>query len=173
MPVNVAVVGLGAFGIKHLDALSQIPQARIHSVGHSTQAVADEVGAKYGAARAFTDYRELLAQPELDAVILATPTQLHLTQTLQALDAGKHVQVEIPMADSLAGVQEIVTRQRHTGLVAMAGHTRRFNPSHQYLHERIRAGKFSIQQMDVQTYFFRRSNMNALGKPRSWTDHLL
>jgi 2-hydroxy-4-carboxymuconate semialdehyde hemiacetal dehydrogenase len=135
--------------------------------------VAEEVAAKYGAKRAFTEYGELLAQPDLDGVILATPTQMHLGQTLQALEAGKHVQVEIPMADNLAGVRQIVELQAKSGLVAMAGHTRRFNPSHQFVHNKIKAGEFSIQQMDVQTYFFRRSNMNALGKPRSWTDHLL
>jgi 2-hydroxy-4-carboxymuconate semialdehyde hemiacetal dehydrogenase len=171
--MNIAVVGLGAFGIKHLDALALIPEANIQYVGHSRQAVADEVAAKYGAKKGFTGYAELLAQPDLDAVILATPTQMHLTQTTQALNAGKHVQVEIPMADNLAGVRQIVELAQKTGLVAMAGHTRRFNPSHQYLHQKITAGALSIQQLDVQTYFFRRSNMNALGKPRSWTDHLL
>jgi len=173
MTVNVAVVGLGAFGQKHLDALALIPDAKIQYVGHSKQELADEVAAKYGAKAGFTDYAELLAQPDLDGVILATPTQMHLDQTLQALKAGKHVQVEIPMADNLAGVKEIVELQQQTGLVAMAGHTRRFNPSHQYLHNKIKAGELAIQQMDVQTYFFRRTNMNALGKPRSWTDHLL
>src|SRR5664279_3201238 len=135
--------------------------------------VAEEVAAKYGAARAFTDYTELLAQDDLDAVLLATPTQMHHAQTIEALRAGKHVMVEIPMADSLAGVQEIVDVQRESGKIAMAGHTRRFNPSHQYLHKKIVAGELSIQQMDVQTYFFRRTNMNALGQARSWTDHLL
>ena len=173
MTVNLAVVGLGAFGQKHLDALAQIPDATIRYVAHSKMDVAEEVAAKYGAARAFTDYTELLAQPDLDGVLLATPTQMHHAQTIEALRAGKHVMVEIPMGDSLAGVQEIVDVQRETGLIAMAGHTRRFNPSHQYLHKKIVAGEFSIQQMDVQTYFFRRTNMNALGQPRSWTDHLL
>jgi len=173
MTVNIAVVGLGAFGQKHLDALALIPDAKIQYVGHSKQELADEVAAKYGAKAGFTDYAELLAQPDLDGVILATPTQMHLDQTLQALKAGKHVQVEIPMADNLAGVKQIVELQQQTGLVAMAGHTRRFNPSHQYLHNKIKAGELAIQQMDVQTYFFRRTNMNALGKPRSWTDHLL
>jgi 2-hydroxy-4-carboxymuconate semialdehyde hemiacetal dehydrogenase len=171
--MNIAVVGLGAFGIKHLDALALIPEANIQYVGHSRQEVTDAVAAKYGAKKGFTDYAELLAQPDLDAVILATPTQMHLAQTTQALNAGKHVQVEIPMADNLAGVRQIVELAQKTGLVAMAGHTRRFNPSHQYLHQKITAGELSIQQLDVQTYFFRRSNMNALGKPRSWTDHLL
>jgi 2-hydroxy-4-carboxymuconate semialdehyde hemiacetal dehydrogenase len=173
MTVNLAVVGLGAFGQKHLDALALIDDVNILYVAHSKMDVAEEVAAKYGAKHAFTDYAELLAQPDLDGVILATPTQMHLAQTLQALEAGKHVQVEIPMADNLAGVRQIVDLQAKTGLVAMAGHTRRFNPSHQFVHNKIKAGEFSIQQMDVQTYFFRRTNMNALGKPRSWTDHLL
>ncbi|CAN5272517.1 hypothetical protein BH11ACT4_BH11ACT4_19580 [soil metagenome] len=173
MAVNLAVVGLGAFGQKHLDALTQIPDATIRYVAHSKLDVAEQVAAKYGAARAFTDYSELLAQDDLDGVLLATPTQMHHAQTIEALRAGKHVMVEIPMGDSLAAVREIVDLQRETGLVAMAGHTRRFNPSHQYLHKKIVAGEFSIQQMDVQTYFFRRTNTNALGEPRSWTDHLL
>jgi 2-hydroxy-4-carboxymuconate semialdehyde hemiacetal dehydrogenase len=173
MTVNIAVVGLGAFGIKHLDALANIADANIKYVAHSKMPHAEEVAAKYGAERAFTDYAELLAQPDLDGVILATPTQMHLEQTLQALNAGKHVEVEIPMADNLAGVQEIVDLQQKTGLIAMAGHTRRFNPSHQYVHKLVENGEFNIQQMDVQTYFFRRTNMNALGQPRSWTDHLL
>ena len=173
MTVNIAVVGLGAFGQKHLDALAAIPDANIQYVAHSRMGVAEEVSARYGAKAAFTDYAELLAQPDLDGVILATPTQMHHAQTLEALRAGKHVMVEIPMADSLAGVQEIVDVQEQTGLIAMAGHTRRFNPSHQFVHNRITAGEFTIQQMDVQTYFFRRTNMNALGAPRSWTDHLL
>lgn len=173
MTLNLAVVGLGAFGHKHLDALAAIPDATIRYVAHSKMDVAEEVAAKYGAARAFTDYTELLAQDDLDAVLLATPTQMHHAQTIEALRAGKHVMVEIPMGDSLAGVQEIVDVQRESGKIAMAGHTRRFNPSHQYLHKKIVAGEFAIQQMDVQTYFFRRTNANALGQPRSWTDHLL
>jgi 2-hydroxy-4-carboxymuconate semialdehyde hemiacetal dehydrogenase len=81
--------------------------------------------------------------------------------------------IEIPIADSLADAQAVVGAQRRTGLVAMGGHTRRFNPSHQWIHRRIQAGELKVLQMDVQTYFFRRTNMNALGQPRSWTDHLL
>ena len=173
MTVNLAVVGLGAFGHKHLDALTQIPDAKIQYVAHSRLEKAKEVAEKYGAEGAFTSYSELLAQEDLDGVILATPTQMHHAQTLEALRAGKNAMVEIPMADSLAGVQEIVDVQKETGFIAMAGHTRRFNPSHQYVHNKITAGEFSIHQMDVQTYFFRRTNTNALGQPRSWTDHLL
>lgn len=173
MTVNLAVVGLGAFGHKHLDAITEIPDAKIQYVAHSKMELAQEVAAKYGAKAAFTDYDELLAQEDLDGVILATPTHMHHAQTIAALRAGKHVMVEIPMGDSLAGVQEIVDLQQETGLIAMAGHTRRFNPSHQYVRNLITTGEYNIQQMDVQTYFFRRTNTNALGQARSWSDHLL
>ena len=173
MTVNLAVVGLGAFGQKHLDALTNIPDAKIQYVAHSRQNIADEVAEKFGAKAGFDSYTELLKQPDLDGVLLATPTQMHHAQTVEGLRAGKHVMVEIPMADNLAGVQEIVNVAAETGKVAMAGHTRRFNPSHQYVHNLIEKGEFNIQQMDVQTYFFRRTNTNALGQPRSWTDHLL
>jgi 2-hydroxy-4-carboxymuconate semialdehyde hemiacetal dehydrogenase len=132
-----------------------------------------EIAAKYGIDHVSTDLADSLAIPEVDAVILCTPTQMHAQQTMACLRAGKHVQVEIPMADKLDDAQAIVALQKSTGLVAMAGHTRRFNPSHQWVHQKIKAGEFNIQQMDVQTYFFRRTNMNALGQPRSWTDHLL
>jgi 2-hydroxy-4-carboxymuconate semialdehyde hemiacetal dehydrogenase len=120
-----------------------------------------------------TDLADSLAIKEVDAVILCTPTQMHAAQTMACLNAGKHVQVEIPMCDVLAEGEQALALAQKTGLVAMCGHTRRFNPSHQYVHKKIQAGEFNIQQMDVQTYFFRRTNMNAMGQPRSWTDHLL
>ncbi len=171
--IKVALAGAGAFGIKHLDGIQNIPDVEVVSlVGREldkTQAVAK----KYGIGHVATDLGESLALKELDAVILCTPTQMHAEQTLACLKAGKHVQVEIPLADNLKGAQEVVALQKQTGLVAMCGHTRRFNPSHQYVRRQIEAGKFNIQQMDVQTYFFRRTNMNAAGQPRSWTDHLL
>ena len=132
-----------------------------------------EVAAKYGIGHVTTDLAEALALPEVDAVILCTPTQMHASQAIQCMKAGKHVQVEIPLADSWAEAEEVLKVQKETGKVAMVGHTRRFNPSHQWVHKKIKAGEFNIQQMDVQTYFFRRTNMNALGQARSWTDHLL
>jgi 2-hydroxy-4-carboxymuconate semialdehyde hemiacetal dehydrogenase len=132
-----------------------------------------EVAQKYGVPHATTDLAEALQQPGVDAVILCTPMQMHAEQALQCLAAGKHVQVEIPLADSWQDAQAVAGAAKATGLVCMVGHTRRFNPSHQWLHRRIVAGELAVQQMDVQTYFFRRRNINALGQPRSWTDHLL
>ena len=171
--LKVALAGAGAFGIKHLDGIKLIAGVEVVSLVGRELAKTQEVAEKYGIAHVSTELADSLAMKDVDAVILCTPTQMHAAQTLACLDAGKHVQVEIPLADSWREAQAVAARQKQTGLVAMCGHTRRFNPSHQYVHQRIKAGEFNIQQMDVQTYFFRRSNMNALGQARSWTDHLL
>ena len=143
------------------------------SIVSRTLEQARDVAKKYGAEQATTDLRDALESPDVDAVILCTPTQLHAEQSIAALRAGKHVQVEIPLADNWNDAREVAMTAFETGRTCMVGHTRRFNPSHQWLHNRIVAGELSIQQMDVQTYFFRRSNINALGQPRSWVDNLL
>ncbi|MES2950859.1 MAG: Gfo/Idh/MocA family oxidoreductase [Pseudomonadota bacterium] len=171
--IKVALAGAGAFGIKHLDGIRNIEGVEVVSLVSRELDKTREIAAKYGIPHVSTELADSLALKEVDAVILCTPTQMHAAQSLACLQAGKHVQVEIPLADSLQGAQDVVALAKSSGLVAMCGHTRRFNPSHQYVHQEITAGRFNIQQMDVQTYFFRRSNMNALGQARSWTDHLL
>ena len=172
--VRIGVAGAnGAFGSKHLDALSQIDEVEIVAAMATTLDKADGISDKYSIPNRFDDYDQMLGLSDLDAVILATPTQIHAEQGLKAMAAGKHVLIEIPMADTLADSEALVAKQKETGLVAMAGHVRRFNPSHQWVHNKIIAGELSVQQMDIQTYFFRRTNMNAKGEPRSWTDHLL
>ncbi|MBB5747018.1 Gfo/Idh/MocA family oxidoreductase [Brevundimonas variabilis] len=171
--MKIALAGAGAFGEKHLDGLKLIDGVEVVSlIGRTLDATA-AVAERYGIGHVTTDLAESLAMPEVDAVILCTPTQMHAAQALACMEAGKHVQIEIPLADSLADAEAVFDKQRETGLVCMVGHTRRFNPSHQYIHNKVRAGELNIQQMDVQTYFFRRKNMNAKGQPRSWTDHLL
>jgi 2-hydroxy-4-carboxymuconate semialdehyde hemiacetal dehydrogenase len=170
--MKVIVVGPGAFGIKHLNGIKNIDGIEVVAlVGRTpdkTQKVADE----YGIAQTFTSLEEAL-KIEADAVILCTPTQQHAEQSILCMQAGKHVQVEIPLADSWADSKAVVKTQQETGLTCMVGHTRRFNPSHQWVNQKITAGELNIQQMDVQTYFFRRKNINAKGEARSWTDHLL
>ena len=170
---NVCLAGAGAFGVKHLEALAKIDGVRVTSLVGRTRDATAEVARKFGVGHVTTELDESLARTDVDAVILATPTQLHASQAIACLRAGKHVQVEIPLADSLKGAEAVVAAQKASGKVAMVGHTRRFNPSHQWVHHRVRSGALAIQQMDVQTYFFRRTNINALGQPRSWTDHLL
>ncbi len=171
--IKVALAGAGAFGIKHLEAIQKIDGVEVISLVSRELDKTREVAEKFGIGHCTTELDDALAQKEVDAVILCTPTQMHAAQAIACLKAGKHVEVEIPMADNLADAEALVRVQRQTGLVAMAGHTRRFNPSHQWIHRKIAAGELKVQQMDVQTYFFRRTNMNALGQPRSWTDHLL
>ena len=171
--MRIALAGAGAFGEKHLDGLKLIDGVEIVSIISRTAEQAAAVAAKYGAKHSSTELDDALARDDVDAVILCTPTQMHASQAIACMDAGKHVQVEIPLADSWADSEAVLAKSQATGLTCMVGHTRRFNPSHQYVHNRITAGEFAVQQMDVQTYFFRRRNINAKGEPRSWTDHLL
>jgi 2-hydroxy-4-carboxymuconate semialdehyde hemiacetal dehydrogenase len=171
--MKVGLAGQGAFGIKHLEAIQNIPGIEVITLTGGNQDATREVAARFKIPHYTGDLAESLKQPGLQAMILATPTQVHAAQAIQCLKAGKHVQVEIPLADNLKDAEDVVKAQKDTGLVAMCGHTRRFNPSHQWVRKKIVAGELKVLQMDVQTYFFRRTNMNALGKPRSWTDHLL
>lgn len=171
--VRIAIAGGGAFGAKHAAVLSRIEGVETVAVVSGNRDEASAFAQQHGIARAADGIDDVLAMGDIDAVILATPTPLHARQAVACLEAGKHVQVEIPLADSLADAEACLTAQRATGLVAMVGHTRRFNPSHQWIRARVRSGEFRVQQMDVQTHFLRRTNLNALGQPRSWTDHLL
>ena len=171
--MKIALAGAGAFGQKHLDGLRNIDGVEVVSLVSRDIEAMRAVADRYGIRHATTELAESLALPDVEAVILCTPTRMHAAQAIQCLEAGKHVQVEIPLADSLADAEAVLAKQRETGLVCMVGHTRRFNPSHQYLHRKFQAGEAQVQQMDVQTYFFRRQNINAQGEPRSWTDHLL
>jgi 2-hydroxy-4-carboxymuconate semialdehyde hemiacetal dehydrogenase len=171
--MKIMVVGPGAFGIKHLDGIKEIDGAEVVSlVGHN-EAKANVVAQEYGIAHVSTDLADALKTTEAEAVILCTPTQMHAAQAIRCMRAGKHVQVEIPLADSWADAEAVLQTQKETGRICMVGHTRRFNPSHQWMHKRVQEGELGIQQLDVQTYFFRRKNINAKGEARSWTDHLL
>ncbi len=171
--MKICVAGQGAFGVKHLEALSKIQGVEIASLAGGNPDQTRDVAKRFNIPHWTTDLADSLKQPGIEAAVLATPTQMHARQGEQCMRAGKHVMIEIPMADNLADSERLVQVQKETGVVAMAGHTRRFNPSHQWIHNRIKKGELKVQHMDVQTFFFRRTNMNALGQPRSWTDHLL
>ena len=171
--IGIAVIGAGAFGQKHMDAIAQIDDAEVITIMGRREEQIRGIAEQFGIANCTTDFDEAINTPGVDAVIIASPTQLHAQQGIAAMRAGKHVMIEIPMCDSVGDAEALCEVQKETGMVAMAGHTRRFNPSHQWVHNKIVAGDLNIQQMDVQTYFFRRTNTNAKGEPRSWTDHLL
>ena len=169
--MKICVAGQGAFGQKHLDALKRISGVEVVSLIGGNPAGTEQVAKKYGVPHWGQDLAEGIKRA--DAVILATPTKMHCKQGEQVMRAGKHVLVEIPVTDSVQDAENLVKIAKETGVTAMGGHVRRFNPSHQWVHKRIQKGELKIQQMDVQTYFFRRKNINAAGNPRSWTDHLL
>src|SRR6202167_5312754 len=171
--MKVILVGAGAFGVKHLEAMAKIDGIEVVSLVSRDPATTAGVAKKGKIPHCRTDLAQALAQPGVEAAMLCSPTQLHARQAVQCMRAGKHVMIEIPIADSLADAEAVVRTQQESGLVAMGRHTRRLNPRHQWIHRRILAGELRVLQMDVQTYFFRRTNMNALGQPRSWTDHLL
>jgi len=171
--MKVLLSGPGAFGIKHLDGIRNIDDVEVVSLVGRELPKTREVADQYGIDHVSMNLGEALAETDAEAVILCTPTQQHAAESIQCMQAGKHVQVEIPLADSWADAEAVMNTQKETGLVCMVGHTRRFNPSHQWVHNRIVGGEINVQQMDVQTYFFRRKNINAKGEPRSWTDHLL
>lgn len=171
--MRIGLVGAGAFGEKHLESLKNIDGVEVTALADHDEERTTKFAEKCGIPFTTTDYDEMLGADNVDAVILCTPTQMHAEQAIKAMDAGKHVEVEIPLADSWEDAEAVAKKQEETGLVCMAGHTRRFNPSHQYVKQQIDAGKFNIQAMDVETFFFRRTNINAKGEPRSWTDHLL
>ncbi len=171
--MKVVVAGGGAFGVKHLEGIKNIDGVEVEAIVGRRPEPTQKLAGEHGVAHALTSLDEALALSGVEAVILCTPTQMHAAQAIQCMRAGKHVEVEIPVADSWADAQELERVQKETGLVCMGGHTRRFNPSHQWVRNKIDAGELAIQQMDVQTYFFRRKNINAKGGPRSWTDHLL
>ena len=170
---RIALVGAGAFGEKHFAALKNIDQAEVVTVVSASREESARLANAHGIDDVSDDYAATLRRDDIDAVILTTPTPMHASQAIAAMDAGKHVEVEIPVADSWADAQAVMAKQKETGLVCMVGHTRRFNPSHQWVKQRIDSGDFNIQAMDIETFFFRRKNMNAKGEPRSWTDHLL
>jgi len=170
--MKVLMIGHGAFAQKHMDGIVNIDGAQVVSIMGRREDATKSAAEARGIPHWSTDLDECLAQ-DVDCAIITSATQVHAEQAIKCLEAGKHVEVEIPMADTLADAQAIHAAQQKTGLIAMAGHTRRFNPSHQWVHNKISSGELNIQQMDVQTYFFRRSNMNAKGEPRSWVDHLL
>src|ERR1700690_2970658 len=172
-PMKVGVAGQGAFGVKHIEAIQNIPGIEIITLTGGNQAATEEVAKKFNIPHWTGDLGETLKQPGLEAMILATPTQMHARQGELCMRAGKHVQIEIPIADTLADSARLVKVQKETGVICMGGHTRRFNPSHQYVHKKIKAGELKVQQMNVQTYFFCRTKMKAAGKKPRWTHHLL
>ena len=171
--MKFCIVGNGARGVAHLKALRNIEGVEVTAIQSRTAEGTEKTAKDYNVPFWTTDFEAAITRKDVDAVILTSPTQMHHDQAAACMKAGKHVLIEIPMTDSLKDAEDLVRMQKQTGLTAMAGHVRRFNPGHQWIHQGIQAGRLQLQQIQAHTYFFRRKNMNALGAPRSWVDHLL
>lgn len=171
--VRIALIGAGAIGERHATALAMIDAAELVLVVSRTEEEAGKLASAFSIPNVGSSFEAALDRPDIDAVILATPTQMHAEQALQCIDAGKHVLVEIPLADSWRDALQVYERSQSSPVLAMVAHTSRYYPSNQYLRRLIDADEFTLLQMDAQTYFLRRSNLNAKGEPRVWTDHLL
>jgi len=171
--MRFCISGNGAMAVAHLKAIKAIEGSDVTVLQSRTQEGADKVAGEYNVPTALTSFEEAVNRKDVDAVIITGPTQIHADQAETAMRAGKHVLIEIPMCDSVADAERIVRVQKETGVTAMAGHVRRFNPSHQLMHKKLREEGVFLQQMQAHTHFFRRTNMNALGQARSWVDHLL
>jgi 2-hydroxy-4-carboxymuconate semialdehyde hemiacetal dehydrogenase len=171
--MNICLAGTGAMGEIHVKSLAKIEGVRVVSVAARTEGGAKEFAAKWNIPFHSADLAACMDRQGVDAVILTTPSDQHCEQTLMALARGKHVQVEIPMALNLADSQRMLEAAKKAGKVCMVTHTRRFSSPHREIRRRIRDGSFHLYHMVVETYFFRRTNLNMHGQPRSWVDNLL
>ena len=171
--MKICLAGTGAMGEIHVKALKKIDDVEVVAVAGRTDAGVKEFAEKWNIPFASTNLETCMDRPGVDSVILTTPSDQHHDQTVLALRKGKHVQVEIPMALNLADSQHMLDEAKKAGKTLMVTHTRRFANPHREIHKRIRAGTFHLHHMVVETYFFRRTNLNMHGQPRSWVDNLL
>lgn len=139
--VNYGIIGLGWFGEKHCEALAAIPGARLHSLCTRRPERLQEVADRFGVTKTYTDYREMLAEPELDAVSVVTMWDQHTGPALAALAAGKHVFLEKPMASTVADCEQIVAAAEKSSGYLMVGHICRFNPRYAAAKAAIEAGR--------------------------------
>jgi 2-hydroxy-4-carboxymuconate semialdehyde hemiacetal dehydrogenase len=171
--MKIALAGTGAMGVIHMKALQKIDGVEVVSVASRTAESGQTFASEWKIPFHSTNLEACIDRPGVDAVILTTPSEQHADQTVLALSKGKHVQVEIPMALNLPDSERMLAAQRKSGKVCMVTHTRRFSPTHREIKRRIREGSFHLHHMVVETYFFRRTNLNMHGQPRSWVDNLL
>lgn len=171
--MKICLAGEGAMGETHMKVLSALPDVEVVTLAGGLAEDTAALARKWRIPHFSTDLEACLRQPGVEAVLLATPSPLHVAHVEMALRLGKHVLVEIPMALSFADSEHLARLEEQTGLVCMVCHTRRFNPPHAELRRRIAAGEFHLHHLIAEHYFFRRTDLNMFGKPRTWRDNLL
>jgi 2-hydroxy-4-carboxymuconate semialdehyde hemiacetal dehydrogenase len=171
--MKVCLAGTGAMGVVHMKALHKLDDVQVVAIASRTEPSGRAFAEEWKIPFHSTSLEACIDQPGVDAVILTTPSDQHANQTILALSKGKHVQVEIPMALNLADSERMLDAAKRAGTTCMVTHTRRFSSPHREIKRRIREGTFHLHHLVVETYFFRRTNLNMHGQPRSWVDNLL
>ena len=169
-----AVIGYGGIAEFHTEALKRIDGIHLHTVMGRRAEPTEAFKAKHGFQKATTDYDAVLSNADIDAIIIGSPSELHFEQASQALDAGKHVLVEIPLALSHKGARDLAGMTRHTDCKLMVAHTRRFDPAGIFLKDFVASGKAGhIHQHQHYSFWFRHQNVGWTGYQRSWTDDVV
>ena len=138
--IGYGVIGLGFFGEKHTEVLSKMPNVKLLGVCRRSIKPLKEIAAKYGVPHTYTDYNELLANKEIEAVSITTMWDQHLAPTLAALKSGKHVFLEKPMASTVQECKEIIQAAKATQHFFIVGHICRFNPRYAMAKKEISEG---------------------------------
>ncbi len=170
--MNICMVGYGMMGVWHSEALLQHGGVLHTVVGRRPDAAA-AFAARYGYQRWTLSLDEALADPAIDIVILATPSDQHEQQAIACLDAGKHTLIEIPIAMSFSGAERVVAAGERSGKVYGLSHPMRFRRERAALRQRIADGEETIRHIAGRFFIKRLVNVGATGYRRSWTDNIL
>jgi predicted dehydrogenase len=138
--LGIGVIGLGAIGGKHVSVLKDLREANIVGVSDLNQEAVDKTIAGT-AIQGYTDYRQLLAHPDLEAVIVATPDHLHKEICIEAARAGKHILVEKPIATTVEDGEAMIEAAEKANVKLMVGFTLRFVPHYVQARQYIQSGK--------------------------------
>jgi len=153
-PVRTGVVGLGYWGPNLIRNLQELETSEVSWICDLDRARLQSIGKRYPAARSTTSFDDLLNDPELEAVAIATPVSTHHPLALAALEAGKHVFIEKPLAASSEEAKELMTVAEERGLTLMPGHTFLYSPPVNMIRDLIRSGELG------EIYFISMSRVN-------------
>ena len=171
--LTLTFVGYGSIAAAHARALRELGGVRLESVVGRRPEPTEAFAREWGFAHWTLSLEEALARPGVDVVIITSPSDQHAAQAAQALAAGKHALVEIPLAMSLLDAERVTALAERSGLRLMVAHTQRFFPALIELRQRIEVAELHPRHLDCRWFFLRRANVNWEGRQRSWTDNLL
>jgi 2-hydroxy-4-carboxymuconate semialdehyde hemiacetal dehydrogenase len=171
--MKLCLVGEGAQAETHMQALAAIDGVEVVTVAGGIEADLQTFANKWNIPHFSVDFETCLKQPGIEAVINTGPSQLHFAQTLMAIEHGKHVLLEIPLALNWEDAEKLVQLEQSSGLTCMVCHTRHYNAPLRELKTQVQNGDLHLHHIICQTYFFRRVNLNRFGQPRTWKDDLL